>query len=344
MAVGGERVHHGGARQDLGPGGRGYTERMPTATPEARAAAPAAASRRAVARIGAYVALTKPRIIELLLVTTVPTMVLAADGWPSVGLLLGTLLGGSMSAGGANAFNSYLDRDIDAVMKRTSRRPLVTGAVAPWEALALAWTLSVVSTVWFWLVVGSPLAAVLSVLAIVGYVVGYTMLLKRRTPQNIVWGGAAGCMPVLIGWAAVTQSLAWTPVLLFLIIFFWTPPHYWPLSMRFRGDYGAARVPMLPVVAPSRRVAFEMIAYASAMVATTLALAWVAAMTWVYVAVAVAAGAWFLIGCVRLYRRTRLGEAHLKEMRLFRDSITYLTVVFAAILVDPFLSDVLSVR
>ncbi|MFP5359247.1 MAG: heme o synthase, partial [Actinomycetes bacterium] len=281
---------------------------------------------------------------ELLLVTTIPTMVLAADGWPSIGLLAGTLVGGSLSAGGANAFNSYIDRDIDAVMKRTSRRPLVTGAVSERGALVFAWTLLIVSTAWFWFVVGSPLAAVLSVLAILAYVVGYTMILKRRTPQNIVWGGAAGCMPVLIGWAAVTQSLSWTPVLLFLIIFFWTPPHYWPLSMRFRGDYGAARVPMLPVVAPTRKVAVEMIAYAAAMVATTVALAWVADMTWVYLGVAVAAGVWFLVGCVQLYRRTRLGETHLKEMRLFRDSITYLTLVFAAIMVDPFLSDVLSVR
>ncbi|GAA5519246.1 protoheme IX farnesyltransferase [Demequina sediminis] len=317
---------------------------MSTAPLKASSAASEAAPRRAATVVKGYVALTKPRIIELLLVTTIPTMVLAADGWPSIGLLAGTLVGGSLSAGGANAFNSYLDRDIDAVMKRTSRRPLVTGAVSERGALVFAWTLSIVSTAWFWLVVGSPLAAVLSVLAILAYVVGYTMILKRRTPQNIVWGGAAGCMPVLIGWAAVTQSLSWTPVLLFLIIFFWTPPHYWPLSMRFRGDYGAARVPMLPVVAPTRKVAVEMIAYAAAMVVTTVALAWVADMTWVYLGVAVAAGVWFLVGCVQLYRRTRLGETHLKEMRLFRDSITYLTLVFAAIMVDPFLSDVLSVR
>lgn len=317
---------------------------MPTAPLKASSAASEAAPRRAATVVKGYVALTKPRIIELLLVTTIPTMVLAADGWPSIGLLAGTLVGGSLSAGGANAFNSYIDRDIDAVMKRTSRRPLVTGAVSERGALVFAWTLSIVSTAWFWFVVGSPLAAVLSVLAILAYVVGYTMILKRRTPQNIVWGGAAGCMPVLIGWAAVTQSLSWTPVLLFLIIFFWTPPHYWPLSMRFRGDYGAARVPMLPVVAPTRKVAVEMIAYAAAMVATTVALAWVADMTWVYLGVAVAAGVWFLVGCVQLYRRTRLGETHLKEMRLFRDSITYLTLVFAAIMVDPFLSDVLTVR
>ncbi|WP_082097471.1 heme o synthase [Demequina silvatica] len=317
---------------------------MPTATSEAHAAVPVAAPRRVAATIGAYVALTKPRIIELLLVTTIPTMVLAADGWPSLGLLLGTLVGGALSAGGAQVFNSYLDRDIDALMKRTRRRPLVTGAVSERGALVFAWVLSVVSTLWFWLVVGSPLAAVLNVVAIVGYAVVYTMILKRRTAQNIVWGGMAGCMPVLIGWAAVTQSLSWTPVLLFLIIFFWTPPHYWPLSMKFKGDYEQARVPMLPVVAPARKVAIEMVGYAAAMVATSLALAWVANMTWVYVAVAAAAGAWFLAACVRLYLRSKAGAAKLHEMRLFHASITYLSIVFAAVMVDPFLTDVLSVR
>ena len=303
------------------------------------------ASRFAGARstLGAYVALTKPRIIELLLVTTIPTMVLAADGWPGGWLMLWTLIGGALSAGGANAFNSYLDRDIDAIMKRTKKRPLVTGAVSTRGALTFAWALSVISTLWFWVVVDSPLAAVLSVLAILGYVVGYTMILKRRTPQNIVWGGAAGCMPVLIGWAAVTQSLAWTPVLLFLIIFFWTPPHYWPLSMKFTGDYREAHVPMLPVVASTRRVAIEMVAYTIAMIVTTLLLVPVAGMTWVYLVVAAAAGAWFLAGCVRLLARARSGAKKLHEMRLFRDSITYLTLVFAAILVDPFLPDALTV-
>ena len=183
----------------------------------------------------------------------------------------------------------------------------------------------------------------LSVIAILLYAVGYTMLLKRRTSQNIVWGGAAGCMPVLIGWAAVTQSLSWTPVLLFGIIFFWTPPHYWPLSMRFRRDYADAEVPMLPVVASTHRVAIEMIAYAVAMVAVSLILVPVAGMTWVYAVTAAAAGAWFAGGCVRLYRRSERGEDKLREMRLFRDSITYLTIVFAAILVDPFLPDALTV-
>jgi protoheme IX farnesyltransferase len=295
------------------------------------------------ATVGAYVALTKPRIIELLLVTTIPTMVLAADGWPGAWLMLWTLIGGALSAGGANAFNSYLDRDIDAIMKRTKKRPLVTGAVSTRGALTFAWILSVVSTAWFWFVVDSPLAAVLSVLAILGYVVGYTMILKRRTPQNIVWGGAAGCMPVLIGWAAVTQSLSWTPVLLFLIIFFWTPPHYWPLSMKFTGDYREAHVPMLPVVASTRRVAVEMVAYTIAMIVTTLLLVPVAGMTWVYLVIAAVAGGWFLMGCLRLLARAKAGERKLHEMRLFRDSITYLTVVFAAILVDPFLPDALTV-
>jgi len=291
----------------------------------------------------AYVAVTKPRIIELLLVTTLPTMVLAADGWPPVWLMVATLIGGTLSAASANTFNSYWDRDIDALMKRTQNRPLVTGAVSPRGALVLAWTLGVVSTAWFYFVVGSPLATLLSVVAILAYVVGYTMILKRRTPQNIVWGGAAGCMPVFIGWAAVTNSLAWTPVLLFLIIFLWTPPHYWPLSMKFRKDYANAGVPMLPVVASPARVAREMIAYAVAMVAVSLVLVPVAEMTWIYAGVALGFGVWFVAGCVALRRRIRDGRKKLGEMRLFRDSIMYLTAVFAAILADPFWPDALTV-
>lgn len=294
-------------------------------------------------RVKAYVALMKPRVIELLLVTTLPAMVLAAGGWPPIGLTILTLVGGFLSAGAANAFNSYIDRDIDAVMKRTRRRPLVTGEVTPRAALVFAWSLTVVSVLWFWLLVGSPLATLLTVLAILGYVVGYTMILKRRTAQNIVWGGIAGCMPALIGWAAVTESLAWEPFLLFLIVFFWTPPHYWPLSMKFKRDYAHAEVPMLPVVASTRRVAIEMIAYAVAMVATSLVLVPVGGMTWVYGAVALGSGAWFTWGCVSLYRRSVHGDTSLKEMRLFRDSIVYLTLVFAAVLVDPFLPDALTV-
>ncbi|WP_061965961.1 heme o synthase [Demequina aurantiaca] len=312
---------------------------MPTASTDI-AGAPASTAprwRQLTRRMAPYVALTKPRIIELLLVTTLPTMVLAADGWPGTWLMIATLIGGSLSAGSANTFNMYIDRDIDAIMKRTQNRPLVTGAVTPRAALIFGWVLAVLSTLWFWLVVDSPLAAALSVVAIFGYAVIYTMVLKRRTSQNIVWGGAAGCMPVLIGWAAVTQSLSWTPFVLFMIIFLWTPPHYWPLSMKFKKEYAAAEVPMLPVVASSKHVAVEMVAYAVAMVLATVVLVPLASMTWVYAIIAVAAGAWFTAGCIRLYRRSAAGKDKLHEMRLFRDSIMYLTVVFAAILVDPFL-------
>lgn len=290
---------------------------------------------RVMRSVKAYVALTKPRIIELLLITTLPTMVLAAQGWPSPWLMLSTMIGGTLSAGAANAFNSYLDRDIDAVMRRTQNRPMVTGAVSPRAGITFAWILTVVSTAWFYWLVGSPLATVLSLVAIALYTVGYTMILKRRTSQNIVWGGAAGCMPVLIGWAAVTDSLAWAPVALFLIIFFWTPPHYWPLALKFKDDYAHAEVPMLPVVASPLRVAKEMVAYTVAMVASSLALVFLTPMTWVYVGVATVSGLWFLAGCIALYRRSVAGST-LKSMGLFRDSIVYLSVVFGAILADPF--------
>lgn len=291
--------------------------------------------------LAAYVALTKPRIIELLLVTTIPTMILAADGLPSIWLLVATLIGGTLSAGSANVLNCYLDRDIDSVMGRTRRRPLVTGEVTPRAALVFGFVLGVVSTAWFALLV-NLLSAALSLAAIVMYVVGYTMLLKRRTAQNIVWGGMAGCMPVLIGWSAVTNSLAWAPVVLFGVIFFWTPPHYWPLSMRFREDYANAGVPMLPVVAGERRVAGEMLGYAIAMVACSLVLIPVAGMGWVYTGVAVASGAWFVVLCARLFRMAvdpqRRGLVSRRPaMAVFHASITYLTVLFAAVAVDPFL-------
>ena len=217
----------------------------------------------------AYVALTKPRIIELLLVTTVPTMVLAARGVPSLELVL-TLLGGSLAAGSANALNCYLDRDIDVLMHRTARRPLPTAAVTPREALVFGVALGVVATVLMTMAV-NLLTGALSHVSV--HVFVYTLGLKRRTASNIVWGGAAGCMPVLIGWAAVTGSLSWTPVVLFLVIFFWTPPHYWPLSMRFRDDdYAAAGVPMLPVVAAPATVTRRSLGYSIAMVVTSLLL------------------------------------------------------------------------
>lgn len=297
-----------------------------------------AALSRAVSRVGAYVALTKPRIIELLLITTLPTMLLAERGFPSVGLVLATLVGGAASAGSANVLNCYLDRDIDEVMNRTKRRPLVTGEVTPRAALVFGYALGAFSLVWFAALV-NLLSALLAFLAIVMYVVGYTMLLKRRTPQNIVWGGAAGCMPVLIGWAAVTNSLAWAPVALFGVIFFWTPPHYWPLSMRFRRDYAAAGVPMLPVVAGDVRVSVEMVAYTVGMVACSLVLVPLAGMTWVYTVAASVLGLWFLGSTVALLRRaqTRKPGVKLGEMRLFHSSITYLTLLFVAVAVDPFL-------
>ena len=297
---------------------------------------------RVARKVNAFVALAKLRIIELLLITTLPTMVLAADGWPGLWLMIATLIGGTLAAGSANAFNSYLDRDIDAVMKRTQGRPLVTGAVSPRAAVIFAWLLGAVAVAWFYWVVDSPLATALTVVAILAYAVGYTMVLKRRTSQNIVWGGLAGCMPVLIGWAAVRESLSWTPVVLFLIIFFWTPPHYWPLALKFRTDYANADVPMLPVVAAPTRVAWEMVAYAVAMVVSSLVLVPLAGMTWIYAAAAIGGGLWFIGGCVSLLNRARTG-GKLRSMRLFRDSILYLSVVFAAVLADPFWPDALTV-
>ncbi|WP_423775879.1 heme o synthase [Cellulomonas fimi] len=287
--------------------------------------------------LAAYLALTKPRVIELLLVTTLPTMILAQGGFPSLGLVLATLVGGAAAAGSANVLNCYLDRDIDQVMNRTKRRPTATGEISPRAALIFGLALGVGSLTWLWFVV-NPASAWLTAAAILIYVVGYTMILKRRTPQNIVWGGAAGCMPVLIGWSAVTGGVSWTPLVLFGVIFFWTPPHYWPLSMKFRNDYAAAGVPMLPVVAKDAKVAREMIAYTIAMIACTLVLVPVAGMTWVYAVVAAGLGAWFLWSCVTLLRRANdPARGKLRAMTVFHGSITYLTLLSVAIAVDVFL-------
>ena len=283
----------------------------------------------------AFVALTKPRVIELLLVTTAPVMVLAAHGIPNLWLVLGTLVGGALSAGSANAFNCYIDRDIDRVMKRTQKRPLVTGDLRDGEALAFAWITGIVSTVWLWFLT-TPLAAILSVAAIAFYVLIYTLILKRRTPQNIVWGGAAGCMPVLIGWAAVTGSLTWAPVILFGIVFLWTPPHYWPLSMRYKEDYASVNVPMLAVVRGRTTVGLQVVLYAWATVACSLLLIPIASMGVLYAIVAALSGAWFLLESHRLYSSAiRAGEV--KPMRVFHASITYLTLVFIAVGLDPLL-------
>jgi protoheme IX farnesyltransferase len=308
--------------------------------PSARiSASPAAGANRGWKRtVGAYVALTKPRIIELLLVTTVPVMFLAERGIPSLWLIVATLVGGSLSAGAANTFNCVYDRDIDAEMHRTSNRPMVTGEVTPRNGLIFGAVLTLVSTLWFaWQV--NLISAALSLGAIVMYAVGYTMILKRRTAQNIVWGGAAGCMPVLIGWSAVTGSVGWPAVILFLVIFFWTPPHYWPLSMRFKDDYAAAHVPMLPVVERFTVVAKQIVAYSWAMVLTSLVLVPVASMGWIYLVTAVATGALFVAEAHRLLRAAKAGEGPkvLRPMRLFHFSISYVAILFLAVAVDPLL-------
>ncbi len=290
------------------------------------------------ARIKAFVALTKPRIIELLLITTVPVMFLAEQGVPDLKLVLLTCIGGYLSAGGANALNMYIDRDIDALMERTSRRPLVTGMVSPRECLGFGITLAVVSTLLFGLTV-NWLSACLALGALLFYVVVYTLILKRRTSQNIIWGGIAGCMPVLIGWTAVTNSLSWAPVVLFMVIFFWTPPHYWPLSMKVKDDYARVGVPMLPVIASHKVVAKQIVIYSWVMVAVSLLLTLLGYTGWFYTAVALAAGGWWLWEAHALQNRAKAGVAgaKLKEMRLFHWSITYVSLLFVAVAVDPFL-------
>jgi protoheme IX farnesyltransferase len=284
----------------------------------------------------AYLALTKPRIIELLLVTTIPTMFLAAGGFPDWALVCWTLLGGTLAAGGANVLNCYLDRDIDALMHRTAHRPSATGQISGPRIVVFGLVLSTLSVLVLGVTV-NLISAALAAFAIAFYVVGYTMLLKRRTSQNIVWGGAAGCMPVLIGWSAVTGSLSLTPVILFLIVFFWTPPHYWPLSLRYKDDYAAAGVPMLPVTDTPHVVAKQIIIYSWVMVATTLVLIPIASMNWLYSAIAIASGALFLYEAYALRTRVRKDVDDLNPMRLFHWSISYLSLIFLAIGIDPFL-------
>ncbi|PWB96677.1 heme o synthase [Homoserinimonas hongtaonis] len=290
---------------------------------------------RGLAKVRAYVALTKPRVIELLLITTAPVMMLAQGGIPNLWLMLWTLVGGALSAGSAGAFNCYIDRDMDRIMERTSKRPLVTGALSDREALVFAWILGVVSVALLW-VTTNWLAATLSALAIFFYVVVYTLILKRRTSQNIIWGGIAGCFPVLIGWAAVTESISWSAIILFLVVFLWTPPHYWPFSMKFRDDYAAANVPMLAVVRGRAQVGLQTILYAWATVACSLLLIPIHPMGWTYTIVAVASGAWFIIESHKLYNRAIRG-GEVRPMLLFHASITYLTLVFVAVGVDPLL-------
>jgi protoheme IX farnesyltransferase len=296
--------------------------------------------------VRALVALTKPRIIELLLVTTVPAMLLAQRGVPSIRLVLVTLVGGTLAAGSANTINCYIDRDIDAVMKRTSRRPLVVnghGTIKPWEALAWGIVLGAGATLLLGLL-ANWLAAALADAAILFYIFVYTLLLKRRSPANIVIGGAAGCFPVLVGWAAVTGTVSLPAIVLFAVIFLWTPPHFWALAMKFRKDYAAANVPMLPVVASPVVVARKILWYSYAMVAATLALVPYAG--WIYGVFAAGLGAWFLVAAHQLKARVAAADADVQagsvpsspaSMRLFHLSIAYLTLLFAAVAVTALL-------
>ena len=277
----------------------------------------------------AYVALTKPRIIELLLITTVPTMVVASHGLPSVWLMAATVIGGTLSAGGANAINMYVDRDIDRLMQRTQGRPLVTGELTPRQALIFALGIEAVSFLWLWGLV-NLLSAVLAVGACCFYVFVYTLWLKRRSTQNIVIGGAAGAAPVLIGWSAATNTVGWPALVLFALVFFWTPPHFWALAIKYRTDYQAASVPMLPAVASLEQTSRQMVAYTVLTLVCATGFGVAASMGIIYHLTAIVAGAAFLGLTVRLHR-SRSAEG---AMRVFSFSITYLTVVFLVMVAD----------
>ncbi|BCO36491.1 protoheme IX farnesyltransferase [Mycobacterium heckeshornense] len=285
-------------------------------------------------RVLAYLALTKPRVIELLLVTAIPAMLLAERGTVNPVLIANTLIGGMLAAGGANALNCVADADIDKVMKRTARRPLARAALPTRNALVFGLVLSVGSFFWLWWTT-NLLSGLLAVATIAFYVFVYTLLLKRRTSQNVVWGGAAGCMPVMIGWSAVTGTIGWPAVVMFAIIFFWTPPHTWALAMRYRDDYKTAGVPMLPAVATERQVTGRILVYSWLTVFATLVLALSAG--WLYATVAVLAGVWFLTMAHQLYAGVRGGEP-VKPLRLFLQSNNYLAVVFCALALDSALN------
>jgi protoheme IX farnesyltransferase len=282
----------------------------------------------------AYLALTKPRVIELLLVTTIPAMLLADRGTVHPLLIVNTLFGGMLAAAGANTLNCVADADIDKMMKRTARRPLARAAVPTRHALVFGLVLSAGSFAWLWWTT-NLLSGLLAVATIAFYVFVYTLLLKRRTSQNVVWGGAAGCMPVMIGWSAVTGTIGWPALVMFAIIFFWTPPHTWALAMRYKDDYKAAGVPMLPVVATERQVTKQILIYTWLTVLTTLALA--LATGWLYAGVALLAGAWFLTMAHQLYSGVKRGEP-VKPLRLFLQSNNYLAVLFCALAIDSALA------
>jgi protoheme IX farnesyltransferase len=309
--------------------------RAPAVSPDLPRATAAATARDVLA---AYVGLTKPRVIELLLLTTVPVMFFAARGVPDLGLVLATVVGGAFSAGSASALNCVYDRDIDEQMRRTRRRAIPRHIVTPSAAFAFGIVLGALATVILYLWV-NPLSAVLSVVAECFYLLVYTMLLKRRTTQNIVWGGLAGCFPALIGWTAVTDHLAWPPVVLFLVVFFWTPPHTWALALRYREDYAGVEVPMLPVVARAEVVGRQIVAYSWVMVATSLLLWPVAGTGPLYPAVAAVLGAVFLAQAHRMWARTRGTEdlSVIKPMVLFHASNLYLSLLFVAVALEPLL-------
>lgn len=289
---------------------------------------PTAAVRNgARARIASYFALTKPRIIELLLITTVPAMVLAAGRWPGTWLVVATLIGGSLSAGGANALNNYVDRDIDGIMRRTRSRPLARQDVDPAHALVFGVVLGFAGFGWLW-ATANLLAAILSAAALLFYVFVYTVSLKRTSAQNIVIGGVAGAAPALVGWAAVTGSVDLPAWVLFLVVFYWTPPHFWALAIRYRDDYERAGVPMLPVVAGIEATTRKMLLYTGLMVGVSLLLVPVAGMRWIYLLAAVGLGAWFLWDTWRVYRRPE------EAMRLFTTSTVYLSALFASVMLD----------
>lgn len=283
--------------------------------------------------VGGYVALTKPRIIELLLITTVPTMVLAENGWPSWSLIAITLIGGSLAAGGANAINMYIDRDIDKLMKRTQNRPLVTGLIKPKNALVFAVVLEILAFAVLW-AGANLLSALLAISATAFYVFVYSLWLKRTSKQNIVIGGAAGAVPTLVGWAAVTNTVGWPAVWLFIIIFLWTPPHFWALAIRHSDEYRAANVPMLPSVVSIEKTIRTMVAYTIVLTAVTFVMIPVANLGLIYGATAALAGAGFIVGTAMLSRR----PTDAWSMRVFSFSITYVTVLFGALMLDVLIS------
>ncbi len=281
-------------------------------------------------RLAAYVALTKPRIIELLLITTVPAMVLAAGEWPGTWLVLTTLIGGTLSAGGANALNSYFDRDIDEVMKRTQRRPLAQHEVVPRNAFIFGVVLGLAGFAWLW-VTTNLLAASISTAALLFYVIVYTIALKRTTVQNIVIGGAAGAAPTLVGWAAVAGTVSVPAWVLFFIVFYWTPPHFWALAVRYKDDYEAAGVPMLPAVVGIEATTRRMLLYTGLMVGVSMMLVPLGGMSWIYLVAAAGLGGWFLWDTWRVYRDPE------RAMKLFTTSTVYLSALFAAVMLDVLL-------